>query len=134
MTRQDVEMRLMQHKIKNNDLSTQLYDCGGFGLLYLWWGGRRWHTEWMETESCPVKLDDSEEIYNLQAIKLTAQTGMVNIDASEIAYSDIRNMYKTGDGCGLQLSKRLEHKRGEIFDICEKIADHIYELQDVVAA
>jgi hypothetical protein len=43
-------------------------------------------------------------------------------------------MYTSGNGNGLQLSERFEHKRGEIIDICSEIADKIYELQDILSA
>lgn len=67
-------------------------------------------------------------------MRIVLQKGMVNIDGYEIAYGDIRNMYQTGNGIGLQLSERLEHKRGEIIDICSSIAEKLYELQDIVGA
>jgi len=59
---------------------------------------------------------------------------MVNIDNDDIAYANIRDMYLSGDGHGLQLSERLEHKRGEIIDICGEIASKVYELQDIIFA
>ncbi|MFA7287402.1 MAG: hypothetical protein WC055_00835 [Melioribacteraceae bacterium] len=67
-------------------------------------------------------------------MKITTQKDMVNIDNFEICYGNIRNMYTTGNGNGngLQLSERLEHKRGEIIDICAEIANKIYELQDIM--
>jgi hypothetical protein len=53
---------------------------------------------------------------------------MVDISSDEIAYGNIEGMYWDGNGHGLQLSERLEHKRGEIIDLCSDIADKIYEL------
>lgn len=67
-------------------------------------------------------------------MRIIVQEGMININNDDIAYSNIRNMYVTGNGNGLQISKRLEHKRGEIIDICSEIADKIYELQDILSA
>lgn len=64
-------------------------------------------------------------------MRITTQCGMANIIHAEIAYGNIRGMYTTGNGNGLQLSIRLEHKRGEIIDLCAEIADKIYELQDM---
>lgn len=64
----------------------------------------------------------------MNPMKITTQNGMLNIDGHEIFYGNIRGMYATGNGNGLQLSERLEHKRGEIIDICAGIADKIYEL------
>lgn len=64
-------------------------------------------------------------------ILITAQSGMVNIDSHLMAYANLRDMYETGDGNGLQLSAKLEHKRKEIINICGEIADKIYELQDI---
>lgn len=67
------------------------------------------------------------------AMKITAADGMVNLDCKdEIAYSNIANMYTTGDGCGVQLSERLEPKRDQILSFCNVIADKIYELQDII--
>lgn len=65
-------------------------------------------------------------------VLITAQSGMVNIDNQHIAYGNIRNMYKTGDGNGLQIEAKLEYKRKEILDICGEIADKIYKLQDIL--
>ncbi len=65
-------------------------------------------------------------------MKIAIQNGMVNIDGDEIAYGDIKDMYTNGNGAGLQLSERLEHKRGEIIDLCSVIADKIYDLQDIL--
>lgn len=67
-------------------------------------------------------------------MQITTQEKMVNIDNDDIAYGNIRNMYTSGNGNGLQLSERFEHKRGEIIDICSEIADKIYELQDILSA
>lgn len=67
-------------------------------------------------------------------MRISLQKGMVNIDGEEIAYGDIRNMYESGNGNGLQLSERLEHKRGEVIDLCSSIAEKLYELQDIVDA
>ena len=69
---------------------------------------------------------------NPLVMRITTQAGMVNIDNEDIAYGNIRNIYTTGDGVGLQLSERLEHKRGEIIDMCDEIADRIYALQDIL--
>lgn len=65
-------------------------------------------------------------------VKVTAQKGMVNIDSDELAYSDICGMYGDNNGCGLQISERLEHKRGELLDILAQIADKVYELQGAI--
>lgn len=66
------------------------------------------------------------------SVKITAQKKMVNVDAEELAFSDIKTLYTTGNGCGLQLSERLEHKRGELLDILTVIAEKIYELQEAI--
>lgn len=65
-------------------------------------------------------------------MKITTQKDMVNIDNHDIYYGNIRDMYLTGNGNGLQLSEHLEHKRGEIIDICAEIANKIYGLQDII--
>lgn len=61
-------------------------------------------------------------------LKITVTDGMVNIDGSNIAYGNIRNMYKTGNGHGLQLNEAQELKRAEILKMCEAIADLSYAL------
>ncbi len=61
-------------------------------------------------------------------MNVTVIDGMVNIDGSNIAYSNIRSMYKTGNGHGLQLNSKQEQKRPEILELCQKIADLSYEL------
>lgn len=67
-------------------------------------------------------------------MRVTIQKGMINIDGDEIAYGNIAKMYQQGNGHGLQLSERLEHKRGEIIDLCADIAGKVYELQSIVDA
>lgn len=67
-------------------------------------------------------------------MRITMQEGMININNDDIAYCNIRNMYVTGNGNGLQISERLEYKRGEIINMCAEIADKIYELQDIISA
>lgn len=67
-------------------------------------------------------------------MRITIHKGMINIDGDEIAYGNIEDMYTTGDGVGLQLSERLEHKRGEIIDLCGYITDKLYELQHIIDA
>lgn len=61
-------------------------------------------------------------------MKITVTDGMVNIDGSNISYGNIRNMYKTGSGHGLQLNEAQESKRVEILEMCEAIADLSYAL------
>ena len=58
--------------------------------------------------------------------------GMVIITGDNFSYSNIRGMYKTGSGHGLQLSADFEHKRGELLDVFAGIAEKIYEAQDVI--
>jgi len=67
-------------------------------------------------------------------MRMMIKNGMVNIDGDEVAYGSIKGMYIHGDGVGVQLSARLEHKRGEIIDLCSVIADKIYDLQDILEA
>lgn len=65
-------------------------------------------------------------------IRVTHENGMTNIDCSSISYGNIKHMYTTGDGHGLQLNQNQEHKRGEILDICAKISDALQELEEVL--
>lgn len=64
-------------------------------------------------------------------MKITITDGMVNIDGSNIAYGNIRSMYKTGNGHGLQLNEAQELKRAEIFELCQVIADLSYALYEM---
>lgn len=64
-------------------------------------------------------------------MKITVMDGMVNIDGSNIAYGNIRNMYKTGDGHGLQLNEVQEQKRTEILELCQVVADLSYKLYEL---
>jgi len=61
-------------------------------------------------------------------LKITITDGMVNIDGSNLAYGNIRNMYKNGNGHGLQLNESQESKRAEILELCQKISDLSYAL------
>lgn len=61
-------------------------------------------------------------------LKITVYEGMVNIDSENIAYGNIRSMYKSGNGHGLQLSETLESKRAEILELCQAIADLSYAI------
>ena len=65
-------------------------------------------------------------------MKVEAMDGMVIITGDNFSYSNIRGMYKTGSGHGLQLSADLEHKRGELLDMFSGIAEKIYEAQDAI--
>ena len=65
-------------------------------------------------------------------MKIETMNGMVSITGDGFSYSNIRGMYLTGNGHGLQLSADLEHKRGELLDVFAGIAEKIYEVQDVV--
>lgn len=65
-------------------------------------------------------------------MKIETLEGMVSITGDNFSYSNIRSMYKTGSGHGLQLSADLEHKRGELLDMFSGIAEKIYEAQDVI--
>lgn len=65
-------------------------------------------------------------------MKIEIMNGMVNITGDRFSYSNIRGMYQTGSGHGLQLSADLEHKRGELLDLFSGIAEKIYEAQDIV--
>ena len=68
-----------------------------------------------------------------KSLKITAQAGMVDIDSKgELAYGNIRGMYISGAGHGLQLSERVEHRREEIVKVCSRIAEGIYELEDIL--
>jgi len=60
-------------------------------------------------------------------IDITCIDSMVNIDSSDIAYANIKGMYETGDGVGLQLSEHCEPARELIESLCNVIASLHYE-------
>lgn len=62
-------------------------------------------------------------------IQVNCVMGMVMIDSDLLAYSNIRNMYKNGDGHGTQVNFPLDEKEAQ--RICSKIADLCYELEDL---
>jgi len=57
---------------------------------------------------------------------------MIDIEAAGLLYCNIKQMYKTGHGYGLQLDKELEQVRGKIKNACDKIAEDVYGLQDIL--
>jgi len=60
-------------------------------------------------------------------ITATCFDGMVNIDGKSIAYANIRNMFKTGDGISLQTSLG-DNKEAK--GICNAIAVLMYDLRE----
>ncbi len=65
----------------------------------------------------------------MTSLQVNCLHGMVMIKSSFLDYSNIKSMYKTGDGCCIQ----TEHYINEVkaLDICNKIADLCYQLEDV---
>lgn len=66
-------------------------------------------------------------------MRVVVMKGMVNIDNNDIAYANVRRMYRTGNGAGLQLSEKLEPKREEILRVMDELSEKIYELEDILA-
>ena len=64
-------------------------------------------------------------------ITVVHQDGMVNIDSDNLAYANIRGMYKSGDAHGLQLND--ESKRAEAEKLCVNIADSLYALSRLIS-
>lgn len=57
--------------------------------------------------------------------------GMVNIDTPELAYANIKNMYTTGNGWGLQHDFKLDEIRyAELRDACHAVAQAVYALEE----
>ena len=65
-------------------------------------------------------------------ITAVCQDGMVNIDSENLAYANIRGMYKTGDGHGLQLNN--EAIRVEAEKLLVSITDNLYALHQLITA
>lgn len=68
----------------------------------------------------------------MEPIKIQSFDGMINIEHSGLEYGNIKGMYKTGNGHGLQISQPLEPKRLQIEETCANIADLIYKLHDLL--
>lgn len=67
-------------------------------------------------------------------MKISHDMGMVNIETDNLTYSNIKNMYtENRNGAGLQISENLNDKRDDIGEICDKIANLIYQLNDLTA-
>jgi hypothetical protein len=65
-------------------------------------------------------------------MKIMAENGMVTIDTKNLSYCNIKGMYKDGEsGSGLQNEEFLNEKRQEILEKCGKIANLIYEIQEI---
>ncbi|WP_133309229.1 hypothetical protein [Parashewanella curva] len=63
-------------------------------------------------------------------MKATLCMGMVNIDSDKIAYANIKDMYKHGNGSGLQLDRYVtDEQRDKIHSLCCSIAEKMYELE-----
>lgn len=64
-------------------------------------------------------------------MKIVCHNGMVNIDSESFTYANIKSMYETGDGHGLQVSRGMEGNESEILELCSEIADRLYKLQEL---
>jgi hypothetical protein len=84
-------------------------------------------------DECTASNDAKRTIDRL-VMRVTIHGGMVKIDSEKMMYANIRNMYVNGNGSGLQLIEDIEHKRGEIVDLCAQIADSLYQLEDIFSA
>jgi hypothetical protein len=65
-------------------------------------------------------------------MKITVHQDMVNIDSDNIAYANIKDMYTTGNGSGLQINEEHEIYCLEIQNTCDRIAQEIYNLQEIL--
>lgn len=65
-------------------------------------------------------------------IKAVCIKGMVNIDCPEMAYSNIKNMYKDGDGTGIQVDEEHVGKEKELMANCDKAAKALYRMHELL--
>ena len=65
-------------------------------------------------------------------MRITARkhSGMVQIEGDGIAYGNIKDMYQTGDGHGLQLN--TDKNYDEIFKLCHKVASCMYQIEELI--
>jgi len=61
--------------------------------------------------------------------KETVTYGMVNIDSDNIAYANIKDMYKDGNGAGLQVNLSEKGNKKSVLKICDEIAGLFYTLE-----
>lgn len=65
-------------------------------------------------------------------MNIVIDMGMVNIDDENICYANIKDMYKQGNGSGLQIAEHLEPKEDEIQSTCDQISALLYKLEDLI--
>jgi hypothetical protein len=65
-------------------------------------------------------------------IKITHIARTVSIDTENLIYTNFKDLYLEGNGCGLQVKTELEHKRDKIMSLCNEISSKIYELDDML--
>ena len=66
---------------------------------------------------------------DVTVIRMTATRGMINIDGSGFSYANIQDMYKAGDGRGIQVDENLRQKQEGIQYLCGCIAAQVSALQ-----
>ena len=64
----------------------------------------------------------------MKAIKIQYDKSSVSITSEDICYSCFFNMYKTGDGHGIQVNKDMDEKKA--WDMCNKIKEAIKEYEN----
>ncbi|EGR2229365.1 hypothetical protein DZF79_14135 [Vibrio parahaemolyticus] len=60
-------------------------------------------------------------------ISIYSFDGMVMIDSEHISYVSVKNMYKGGNGGGLQYDDHLEHKAESIAKLCDDAAKETFQ-------
>lgn len=65
-------------------------------------------------------------------MKIVAHHDMVNIDNATFSYANIKHMYVTGHGTGIQLDTRMKDKEEKIRELCDDLSDTIYQLQELI--
>lgn len=63
------------------------------------------------------------------SIRISCVMGMVMIDSDLLAYSNIKDMYKSGAGHGMQVNYPMNED--EAIKICSKISDLCYQLEEL---
>jgi hypothetical protein len=79
--------------------------------------------------SLPIGDFPDVEVINGPIIT-TRNAGMFSITSAGVIYSRIENMYKTGDGVGLQVND--ESKRTKIEKACDKVYNSILQLEKIL--
>lgn len=65
-------------------------------------------------------------------VAVVCYTGMVNVESEHIFYGNIKGMYKTGDGHGVQFSSEVFEQKMPLTAMLNKLSGLCYQLEDTI--